>query len=153
MHWGFILVFVYALSKQLDELEELADHELLQFEMVFGAFFLVLLIARFCYMRSTKATALPDTAPIRIKIAAQTVHLGMYLCLAMIPITGLVIGCLYENGVRSGALMAGSLLAHEIFANAALFLIVAHVAAAFDHRRRRDGIWNSMVPFFGEPGE
>ena len=51
LHCGFILVFLYALSKQLDELEELADNTLLQYEMVFAVVFLILLIARFSYMR------------------------------------------------------------------------------------------------------
>jgi hypothetical protein len=59
LHWGFIAVFLYALSKQLDDLEELADRALLQYEMVFASAFLVLLVARFWYMRTRNASALP----------------------------------------------------------------------------------------------
>ena len=153
LHWGFIAVFLYALSKQLDDLEELADRALLQYEMVFASAFLVLLVARFWYMRTRNASALPAAAPKRIRIASQIVHLGMYFCLAMIPLTGLGIGGLYWSGIQAGDWMAGLLLAHEIFANTALFLICAHIAAAFYHRKCRDVVWNSMVPFLREPRE
>lgn len=153
LHWGFIAVFLYALSKQLDDLEELADRALLQYEMVFASAFLVLLVARFWYMRTRNASALPAAAPKRIRIASQIVHLSMYFCLAMIPLTGLGIGGLYWSGIQSGDWMAGLLLAHEIFANTVLFLICAHIAAAFYHRKCRDGVWNSMVPFLREPRE
>jgi cytochrome b561 len=47
--------------------------------------------------------------------------------------------------------MEGLLLAHEIFVNTGFFLIFAHVAAAFYHRRLSDGVWNSMVPIWQEP--
>mgnify|MGYP002010904800 len=47
--------------------------------------------------------------------------------------------------------MEGLLLAHEIFVNVCFFLIFAHVAAAFYHRRLGDGIWDSMVPIWQEP--
>lgn len=103
-------------------------------------FILVLLIARFSYMRLTKPTVLAESAPRRIRIASQAVHLGMYLCLAMIPITGLGIGGLYWDCVRSGSLMEGLLLAHEIFVNTGFLLIFAHVAAAFYLRRLGDGV-------------
>ena len=77
LHWGFIAVFLYGLSKQLDELEELADPALLHDEMIFGAFFLLLLVARFWYMRTNSPSALPDTARRQMKTASQAVHLGM----------------------------------------------------------------------------
>jgi cytochrome b561 len=121
--------------------------------MMFASAFLVLLFARFWYMRTRNASALPAAAPKRIRIASQIVHLGMYFCLAMIPLTGLGIGGLYWSGIQAGDWMAGLLLAHEIFANTVLFLICAHIAAAFYHRKCRDGVWNSMVPFLREPRE
>ena len=153
LHWGFIAVFLYGLSKQLDELEELADPALLHDEMIFGAFFLLLLVARFWYMRTNSPSALPDTAPRQMKTASQAVHLGMYCCLAMIPLTGLGIGGLYWSGVQSGTLMAGLLLAHEVFVHASFFLISGHIAAALYHRKHRDGIWDSMVPLFRAPAK
>ncbi len=91
-HWGFIVVFVYALAKQLDEVEELEDFALLQYEMVFASAFLVLLITRFVFMHSTRPTVLPGDTPKQIRFWARCVHLGMYISLALVAITGLVIG-------------------------------------------------------------
>ena len=151
LHWGFIAVFIYALTKQLDELEELEDFALLQYEMVFAALFLILLIARFVFMRTTRPSALPDSTPQQTKVLAQAVHLGMYACLTLIPVTGLVIGGLYWTGIRDGMAMEAALLLHEIAVNTSYLLILGHVLAALYHRHRGDGIWSAMVPFWKEP--
>ena len=147
LHWGFIGVFVYALTKQLDEVEELEDISLLQTEMAFATVFLVLLISRFVYMRSTRPTALPSDTPRLTMLAAQSVHLGMYVSLSMIAVTGLVIGGLYWSGIKDGTGMEVTLVAHEFFVQASYLLILLHVSAAIYHRRKSDGIWSTMVPF------
>ena len=49
--------------------------------------------------------------------------------------------------------MEGLLLSHEFFANSVFFLIFAHIAAAFYHRKLSDGVWNSMVPVCREPNK
>lgn len=149
LHWGFIVVFVYALTKQLDEVEELEDAALLIDEMVFASIFLVLLLGRFFYMRR-KPTVLPVDTPKHMRRLARTVHLAMYTCLAMIAVTGLVIGALYGGGIKSGVSMELALIAHEIFVITTYWLIIGHVAAAIFHRRRNDGIWSSMVPLWKE---
>ena len=150
LHWGFIGVFVFALTKQLDEVEELEDFALLQYEMAFATFFLVVLVARFVFMRSTRPTALPANTPVKMKRLATTVHLAMYAGLALIAITGLIIGGLYWAGNTSGAPMELALQVHEIAVNTSYFLIAGHIAAAFYHRRKADGMWNSMVPIWRE---
>jgi len=149
-HWGFIGVFVYALTKQLDEVEELEDFSLLQYEMAFAAVFLILLIARFLYMRSTRTTAMPADTPELVGLMARSCHLAMYVSLSLIPVSGLLIGGLYWSGIKSGSAMDAALLLHEIAVNTSYFLIVFHVAGAIYHRRRRDGIWNAMVPVWKE---
>ena len=147
MHWGFIAVFIYALTKQLDEVEELEDFSLLHYEMAFASIFLVLVLGRFFYMRATRPTALPADTPRRMMLAARAVHLAMYTCLGMVAVTGLAIGGLYMHEIKSGFVMDAALLFHEIFINTTYFLILAHIAAAVYHRRKNDGIWSSMVPW------
>ena len=49
------------LAKQLDDVEELEDFGLLQNEMIFASVFLIVLLARFAYMRATRPTALPSS--------------------------------------------------------------------------------------------
>lgn len=151
LHWGFIVVFIYALTKQLDEVDELEDFSLLHYEMAFAVVFLALLAIRFAYMRLTRPTALPDNTPQQTKRLARMVHLGMYGSLAMIPASGLCIGALFWMGTKSGLAMDAALLVHEIAVNTTYLLILGHIAAALYHRRQRDGIWNAMVPIWREP--
>ena len=153
LHWGFILVLVYGLAKQLDDVEELEDVSLLQNELLFAAVFLVLLLARFAYMRLTRPTALPSSAPERTKRWAYAVHLSMYASLALIAISGLYIGVLYWAGTKAGLAMDIGLLVHEVAVNASYFLIAGHIAAAVWHRHQGDGLWDAMVPLWKEPHE
>jgi len=150
IHWGFTGVFIYALTKQLDEVEELEDLSLLQQEMVLAAVFLILLFARFAYMHSTRPTALPRETPERIKRIAQYCHVAMYVSLSTIAVSGLMIGSLYWSGIKSGFAMDVVLGVHEISVIASYYLIGLHVAGAIYHRRKRDGIWNAMVPVWKE---
>ena len=91
-HWGFVLLFIYGVAKQVDEIEQLEDQFFFQFEIVFALLFLFLLAIRFVYMSKTQETSLPDDTSKIQKIAARTVHLGMYTTLAGTAITGLLIG-------------------------------------------------------------
>ena len=150
MHWGFIAVFIYALTKQLDEVEELEDLTLLQNEMLFATGFLVLLIARFTFMHRTRPTALPADTPKKQWYLARAVHLAMYAGLSLIAISGLAIGGLYGAGIKSGLAMEAALMVHEIAVNGSYFLIAGHVAAALYHHHQADGIWDAMVPFWKE---
>lgn len=150
LHWGFIGVFLFALTKQLDEVEELEDFGLLQYEMIFASIFLVILVARFVFMQMTGPSAMPERTPVRQRWLARTVHLGMYAGLALIPLSGLWIGGLYGTGIKHGFWMDAALLVHEIAVNTTYTLIVLHIAAAVLHRRQGDGIWNSMVPIWKE---
>ncbi len=83
---------------------------------------------------------------------ARTVHLAMYCSLSLIAVTGLVIGGLYWSGIKTGTVIEGVLILHEVAVNVSYVLIIGHIGAAFYHRRKRDGIWNTMVPFWKEPG-
>ena len=143
-------MLVFALAKQLDEVEELEDFALLQYELAFAAFFLVVLVARYWFMRTTQPTALGDDTPPRARLMARAVHLGMYLGLGGVAISGLGIGALYAAEVKAGTMMDAALLAHEIFVNGTYLLIAMHIAAAFHHRHKGSGIWDSMVPFWKE---
>ena len=86
-HWGFVLLFIYGVAKQVDEIEQLEDKFFFQFEIVFALLFLFLLIIRFVYMNKTQETSLPDDTSKFQKIAARSVHLGMYSTLACTAIT------------------------------------------------------------------
>jgi len=149
-HWGFILIFVYGISKQVDELEQLSDMSLLRFEMAFAAVFLIILIIRFIYMKKTQTSALPYQTSKLQRYAAKLVHYGMYVCLASIALSGIVIGTLYWLNFKSGYIIEAVISVHEFSFFVIYWLIAIHISAAIYHRFLQDGVWNAMVPFWKE---
>ena len=149
-HWGFVLLFIYGVAKQVDDIKQLEDRFFFQFEIVFALLFLFLLVIRFVYMSKTQETSLPDDTPKSQKIAARIVHLGMYASLAGTAITGLLIGLFFWLGFKDGLLINFLTLIHSLVVNTLYWLIGIHIIAAIYHRLKKDGVWNSMVPFFKE---
>ena len=150
MHWGFVLLFVYGLLKQIDNLNQLEDSNLLKFEVVFASVFLFLLLIRFIYMKTTQQSSLPESTPKPQIMAAKIVHSAMYTCLALIPFTGLLIGLLFWLGLKDGLLINLVVGAHELSVSIIYWLIGLHVLAAVYHRLKNDGVWSSMVPLWKE---
>ena len=152
MHWGFVLLFIYGVLKQIEELNQLEDKALLQFEVIFATVFVLLLLIRFIYMKTTQKSSLPDSTPKSQLLAARVVHYGMYACLALIPLTGLLIGLLFWLGFEDGFLINTVVEAHQFSVFAIYWLIGLHILAAIFHRLKNDGVWSSMVPFLKEKG-
>ena len=150
MHWGFVLLFVYGLLKQIDSLNQLEDSSLLKFEVVFASVFLFLLLIRFIYMKTTQQSSLPESTPKPQIMAAKIVHSAMYTCLALIPFTGLLIGLLFWLGLKEGLLINLVIGAHELSVSIIYWLIGLHILAAVYHRLKNDGVWSSMVPLWKE---
>ena len=150
MHWGFVLLFIYGLLKQIDELNQLEDKALLQFEVIFATVFVLLLLIRFIYMKTTQKSSLPYSTPKSQLLAARVVHYGMYACLALIPLTGLLIGLLFWLGFEDGFLINTLVEVHEFSVSVIYWLIGLHILAAIFHRLKNDGVWSSMVPFLKE---
>ena len=149
-HWGFALVFAYAIYKQIDDVTQLQDTALLHFEIVFAAAFLALLIARFVYMRLTMPTALPETTPKPMKLLARAGHLATYASVGMIADLALVIGAIYGSGNTTGFAIDAAIGVHEAAVTASYAMIALHITAALYHRLKGDGIWSAMVPVFKE---
>ena len=150
MHWGFVLLFIYGVLKQIEELNQLEDKALLQFEVIFATVFVLLLLIRFIYMKTTQKSSLPDSTPKSQLLAARVVHYGMYACLALIPLTGLLIGLLFWLGFEDGFLINTVVEVHEFSVSVIYWLIGLHILAAIFHRLKNDGVWSSMVPFLKE---
>ena len=149
-HWGFVLLFIYGVAKQVDDIKQLEDKFFFQFEIIFALLFLFLLVIRFVYMNKTQETSLPDDTSKFQKIAARSVHLGMYITLAGTAVTGLLIGLFYWLGFKGGLLIDLLTAIHSFVVNALYWLIGIHIIAAVFHRLKKDGVWSSMVPFFRE---
>ena len=150
MHWGFVLLFIYAVLKQIESINQLEDGSLLKFEVVFAIVFLLLLAIRFFYMKKTQQSSLPEQTPEPQKLAAKIVHTGMYICLAAIPLSGLIIGLLFWLELKDGMLINIVIEAHEFAVSIIYWLIGIHILAAIYHRLKKDGVWSSMVPLWKE---
>ena len=70
-----MFIFIYALIKQIDNLNQLEDVNLLRFEVMFALTFLSLLAIRFFYMRKTQKSSLPEQTPKSQKLAAKNCSL------------------------------------------------------------------------------
>tara|TARA_Y100001935_G_C17293778_1_gene504946 strand:- start:1632 stop:2141 length:510 start_codon:yes stop_codon:yes gene_type:complete len=149
-HWGFVILFVYGVAKQVDDINQLEDTAFFKFEIIFASFFLFLLIIRLIYMKKTQKTSLPDNTHKLQKKAAKIVHNGMYTLLIGTVLSGLLIGFLFWMGLKDDLLVNITITIHEIIINLLYLLIVIHIVAATYHRLKRDGVWSSMVPFFKE---
>ena len=150
MHWGFVLLTIYGVAKQVEDINQLEDKSFFQFEMIFAFIFFFLLLIRFIYMKKTQGTSLPNDTPKVQKLAAKIVHLGMYFSLAGVALTGLLIGLLFWLGFKEGILIELVTEIHGFIVNMLYLLIGIHILAATYHRLKKDGVWSSMVPFLKE---
>jgi len=157
IHWSFVGLYLYGIVKQVDDLSLLEDSQLLWFEVGFATLFLVIVLARYFYMRRFE-TLQGATVPVHIvhRRFARAVHISMYLCLIMLPVTGLMIAGLYSQGYRdatpdeSQTVMDIVLDLHGFAADLSYFLIVLHISAAIYSRIKGEGVWSSMVPVFNK---
>ena len=153
IHWSFIVLYLYGLSKQIGELDELEDNGLLLFEILFATVFLVVVILRYSYMRRFK-TFLGAREPIHIVhyYFARSLHKAMYVVFILLPLSGLLIAALYTKGYQNEdeLLMEAVLGLHSLAAQASILLILAHIAAAIYSRIKGEGVWSSMVPILKE---
>ena len=160
IHWSFILLYVYGIFKQVNELDELEDTNLLLFEIIFDTIFLVIVILRYSYMSRFK-TFLGAREPGHIVhyYFARTVHKAMYACFILLPLTGLMIAGLYSQGYTVNAtpdeeqtIMDVVLDLHGAVADLSYMLIFLHIGAAIYSRIKGEGVWSSMVPVLKETG-
>ena len=150
LHWIFVFMFAYGIYKQVDNIDQLEDISFFRTEIVFASVFLFFIIFRFFYMTNTQKTSLPVDTPKSQKLAAKIVHFSMYISLAGIALSGLIIGYLFWLGLSDGFLIEFTIVVHETLVSVMFWLISIHVIAAIYHRLQRDGVWSSMVPFWKE---
>jgi cytochrome b561 len=160
IHWSFILLYVYGIFKQVNELDELEDTNLLLFEIIFATIFLVIVILRYSYMSRFKTfLGARETVHNVHYYFARTVHKAMYACFILLPLTGLMIAGLYSQGYTVNAtpdeeqtIMDVVLDLHGAVADLSYMLIFLHIGAAIYSRIKGEGVWSSMVPVLKETG-
>ena len=158
IHWLFVILYVYGIFKQVNELEDLEDSGLLIFEVTFASFFLLIVLIRYFYMRRFE-TFLGAREPVHIVhyYFARTVHKAMYACFILLPLTGLMIAGLYNQGYTVNAtpdeeqtVMDLVLDLHGAVADLSYMLTFLHIGAAIYSRIKGEGVWSSMVPILNK---
>lgn len=151
IHWSFIILYLYGIVKQVDDISDLEDSKLLLFEVVFAAVFLGIVIGRYFYMRKVETMHASNVPVHRIhKIIAKSVHSSMYIVLVLLPLSGLAIAFLFNQGIKDGTMQLVALSVHEFAATASYVLIAIHVSAAIYSRIKGEGVWSSMVPILND---
>ena len=148
IHWTFTLLYAYGIFKQVDDLSELEDASLLNFEIFFAIIFLILVLVRYFYMKDTPTLlGANDTLSKGHIFIAKTVHKLVYLSLIMLPTTGLLIAGIFNLGIGGVEI---AITIHEFSAFLSYVLIGIHVIASLYSRLKSEGMWNSMVPVWKE---
>ena len=150
-HWGFIILYAYGIFKQVDDISQLEDSGLLAFEVAFASIFLAIVMVRYCYMRKFETfLGTDEPVPLAHRYLAKSIHTSMYLCLALLPLSGLLIAVLFSQGITEGPMQDFALTVHEFSADLSYLLIAIHVGAALWSRIKGEGVWTSMVPIWKE---
>tara|TARA_B100000131_G_scaffold258231_1_gene253441 strand:+ start:211 stop:777 length:567 start_codon:yes stop_codon:yes gene_type:complete len=151
IHWTFIPLYAYGIFKQVDDLNELENASLLNFEILFATVFLIIVLLRYFYMKDTPALlGAHDEVHKGHLFIAKTVHRLVYFSLVMLPTTGLLIAALFSLGAWGVNI---AIAIHEFSAFLSYVVIALHVGATFYSRFKGEGMWNAMVPIWKETGK
>tara|TARA_B100000965_G_scaffold281030_1_gene238951 strand:- start:11263 stop:11826 length:564 start_codon:yes stop_codon:yes gene_type:complete len=151
IHWSFTLLYAYGIFKQVDDLSELEDASLLNFEILFAIIFLILVLVRYFYMKDTPPLlGANEEIPRGHLFIAKTVHRLVYFSLIMLPLSGLIIAGIFNLGMRG---LEIAIAVHEFSAFLSYVVITLHVGASLYSRFKGEGMWNAMVPVLKETGK
>ena len=151
IHWTFTLLYAYGIFKQVDDLNELKDASLLNFEILFAIFFLIIVLIRYFYMKDTPTLlGAHEDIPKGHLFIAKTVHRLVYFSLIMLPTTGLIIAGVFNLGIGG---IEVAIAIHEFSAFLSYAVIALHVGASLYSRFKGEGMWNAMVPVWKETGK
>ena len=150
IHWTFTLLYAYGIFKQVDDLSELEDASLLNFEILFATVFLIIVLIRYFYMKDTPTLlGAHENISKGHLLIAKIVHRLVYFSLIMLPTTGLLIAGLFNLGMGN---VEVAIALHEFSAFLSYVVIALHIGASLYSRFKGEGIWNSMVPIWQESG-
>ena len=148
IHWTFSILYAYGIFKQVEDLEELEDASLLNFEILFALIFLIIVMLRFFYMKDAKTLLGAHEEMHRGHLfIAKATHRLVYFSLIMLPTTGLLIAGILNAGLPG---MTIAIALHELSAFLSYITIGIHVAASLYSRYKGEGVWNAMVPVWQE---
>lgn len=147
IHWASAGLIGYGYFKGLENVSQLADPSVLMFEVTFALLLGALFLFRFFWTKKIAGTSrLPVSAPKWEHLASKAVHLGLYVSVFGIVLTGLGIALGYSVPVLGGMFLGAMIGLHEVALSVMPALLLIHIAGALWHKVvRRDGVLESMT--------
>ena len=151
IHWSFTLLYAYGILKQVNNISQLEDYNLLIIEILFAIVFLIIVLIRYFYMiRYPTLIGAPENISKVHRLIARLIHIGIYFSLIMLPVSGLMIAFLFLIGQKEGLFQTIALRLYEFSVTLSYILIGIHILAAVYSRLKGEMIWHAMVPFWNE---
>ncbi len=147
IHWLSAGLIGYGYFKGLDDVSQLADPALFQFEVWFALLLGALFVFRLFWTKKIAGSSrLPAAAPQWEHVASRAVHIGLYAAIFGIVVTGLGIAWAFATPALGGVFMAAMIGLHEVALAVMPLLLLVHIAGALWHKVvRRDGVLESMT--------
>ena len=146
-HWLTAGLLAYGYATGLDDVSELADPAMFQFEITFALILGAAFVARLLWFKGVAGSSrLPDSAPRWEHGISKLVHHGLYACVFTIVVSGLAIALGYAVPLLSGLFLTAMIGLHEVVLSLTVVLFLAHIAGALWHKFiRHDGVLESMT--------
>ena len=147
IHWLSAALIGFGYLKGLDSVSQLAEPAVLKFEILYATGVGLLFAIRFLWTKYVAGpTRLPADAPGWEHTASRFVHIGLYVTVFAIILSGLGIALAYSVPALGGFVLAGLLALHELSLAILPVLLIGHVAGALWHKFvRQDGVLESMT--------
>ena len=162
LHWVIAAAVIYQLSLGFG-LDDFADEdperlEVLRLHATLGITILALMLVRLGWRLTHAAPAPPSNLSPTLARAARAIHLGLYVALLVLPLSGLLHVAVSHDrvpllgtdlpgfGPSHGKLGAALWYVHAAFAIAISLMVIGHVGAAIRHAFLRDGTLSRMLP-------
>lgn len=147
IHWVSAGLIGFSYLKGLDSVSQLADPAVFQREVWIALAIGVLFLVRLVWTKAVAgSTRLPDDAPRWEHWASRMVHIGLYVGVFAIVLSGLAIALGYATPALGGLFLAAALGVHEVALAIFPLLLLIHIAGALWHKLiRRDGVLESMT--------
>ena len=147
IHWLSAGLIGYGYFKGLDNVRQLADPALFQFEVIFALVLGGLFLVRLFWTKYVAGTTrLPDDAPKWEHFASRAVQVGLYASVFGIVLSGLGVALGFATPALNDLFLSALLGLHEVTLVAMPLFLIVHIFGALWHKVvRRDGLLESMT--------
>lgn len=147
IHWLSAGLLAYGYFKGLNNVRQLNQPGLLEFEVIFALALGALFLFRLLWTKYVAGhTRLPQDASKWEHVASRAVQVGLYASVFGIVLSGLGIALGFVTPMLDGLFMDAMLALHEVTLFALPVFLGVHIFGALWHKVvRRDGVLESMT--------